>query len=103
MGTVARNNGTWDFDIQFLNTYLPAYKDSLFLSSFPLYHGKAAILISSFALVTCMIWYLVVGEANNFNLQATGIHQQKATLANDFGSSNRSADTNTKAGECAPV
>ena len=63
--------------IYFLNKNLPAYKDEIFRSSFPLYSAMLILLIASAALVACLVWYTVVGKGNHFDLKATGIFISK--------------------------
>lgn len=80
------------FAIRFLNSSLPAYKDGLFPSSFPLYSAMVSALIASAALVACLIWYLVVGKGSknadgsgrSFDLQSTGIFISGKQLLKTF-------------------
>lgn len=67
--------------IAFLNSKgLASYRNAVFNSANPTYHGMIALLCGAFTLVLSTVWYCVKGCKDGFNLSATGIAVQGKVL-----------------------
>ena len=61
--------------IAFLNSKgLASYRDSLFISANPTYHGLIALLCGTLTLVLACVWYLCYGKKNGFEFNGTGLN-----------------------------
>lgn len=60
--------------IAFLNSKgLASYRDALFISANPSYHGLIALLCGALTMVLVTVWYFVMGKKNGFDLKTAGI------------------------------
>ncbi len=59
--------------IRFLNAEgLASYRDSLFRSANPTYHGLIALLCGAIVIVLCTVWYVCYGRKHHFDLHDVG-------------------------------
>lgn len=69
------------FVIRFINAQgWSAYRDSLFRSANPVYHGLIGIVAGTFALLISIIWYKTYGQKNGFDLETTGLFINRKQL-----------------------
>ena len=67
--------------IAFLNSKgLASYRDSIFRSANPTYHGMIALLCGAFTLLLGTIWYCKLGKKSGFDLSAAGVAVQGKIL-----------------------
>ena len=60
--------------VAFLNRQgLASYRDSLFISANPTYHGLIALLCGTLTLVLAAVWLQCFGKKNGFSFQPTGL------------------------------
>lgn len=52
---------------------MSAYRDSVFRSANPVYHGLICILCGSLNLILCVIWYQFYGKKHGFDLKKAGL------------------------------
>lgn len=72
--------------IAFLNSKgLASYRDGLFISANPTYHGLIALLCGTLILVLAMIWYLSYGKKNGFSFKGTGLEMPVRTIFLSLG------------------
>lgn len=59
--------------IWFLNRNgMSSYRNALFCSSHPIYHGLIALLCAVITIGLCLIWYVSYGKKHGFSLEGTG-------------------------------
>ena len=72
--------------IRFLNKQgLASYRDALFHSANPAYHGLISLLCGALTLVLCTVWYMAYGKKHGFSFRNTGIAISGHALLKSIG------------------
>ena len=72
--------------IRFLNKQgLASYRDALFHSANPAYHGLISLLCGALTLVLCTVWYIAYGKKHGFSFRNTGIAISGHALLKSIG------------------
>lgn len=72
--------------IAFLNSKgLAAYRDALFISANPTYHGLIALLCGALTMILVTVWYVSQGKKTGFNLSKAGIAVSGNVLLKTIG------------------
>lgn len=59
--------------IRFLNVKgLASYRDAVFRSANPIYHGLIALLCGAVTIILCTVWYVCYGKKHDFELNTAG-------------------------------
>lgn len=72
--------------IAFLNSKgLAAYRDAIFISANPSYHGLIALLCGALTMILVTAWYLTHGKKGGFDLAGAGIAVSKQLILTTIG------------------
>jgi len=72
--------------IAFLNKKgLASFRNQLFISANPTYHGLIALLCGSLSMALCTVWYCVVGKKSGYDLKAKGVCVNKEVILKTIG------------------
>lgn len=63
---------------------LSTFKDAIFRSSIPLFHGILCLLCGMYTILACVIWYVSYGKKHGFSLESSGFGIQWRSIGKSF-------------------